>query len=322
MRSKRAADGPPGWLIGLWAFVLFLVWSNSFVAIGFLLGGERVGARFDWLSLTVARHLSAAAVCAPLCLLVWRRTALRLARRHARRLVLCGLLAVPCYHLPLYYAQQHGIAPPIASLQTSLAPLFLALLAAAFLGERLTARKSVGFLVALAGLVLIATSKGEDSAGVAYPTLVAVTALAPLSWACYSALTKPVSRDVPPVLWAYLALVVGTLPLVALAPWHGGRDLLGLDLVGWGALLFLALLCTVFGNAAWTWLVKHMPAASVGFTIFLNPPLTTLSKVVLSAAFPAWFAFQVAGLEWLGGLVVLLGLAVALGGRRARPPSG
>ncbi len=45
---------------------------------------------------------------------------------------------------------------------------------------------------------------------------------------------------------------------------------------------------------------------------FLNTPLTTISKVVLAAAFPAAFAFRVVPLEWLGGAIVLLGMAVAL----------
>ena len=43
---------------------------------------------------------------------------------------------------------------------------------------------------------------------------------------------------------------------------------------------------------------------------------TTLSKAVLAIALPASFAFRVTGLEWVGGAVVLVGMAVALTGRR------
>ena len=307
-------DSPPRWAIAAWTLGLFLIWSNSFIAIGFLLGSEAVPARLDWLSLTVARFLPTGLVALLLAIAIWRGEALRVVRRHWRRLFLCGLCAVPGYNFALYYGQQHGIAPAVASLETALAPLFLMVWSALFLGEGWSVRKLAGFVVALAGLFLISQAK-ETTGGYAYPLLVGITALAPLSWSFYSAMTKPVSRACSPLLWAYLTVVFGSLPLRLVAPWHGGVELLQLDVVGWGALLYLAIPCTIFGNAAWTWLVKHLPASSVGFTIFLNPPLTLVSKVLLALLLPAIFVYRVVFAEWLGGAAVLLGIAIALAGR-------
>jgi drug/metabolite transporter (DMT)-like permease len=82
--------------------------------------------------------------------------------------------------------------------------------------------------------------------------------------------------------------------------------------------LYLALPCTVGGFALWTWLLRHLPASTVGFTVFLNPPLTTASKAVLAVLAPATFAFTITGREWLGGGLALGGLAVALGRVGAR----
>jgi O-acetylserine/cysteine efflux transporter len=313
--------GPSRWLVGAWALALFLVWSNSFIAIGLLLGSEAQAARFGPLDLAVARFLPVLLVTLPVCLLVWRREASATVKRHWRRLLLCGALAVPGYQMALYTGQAGGVPPPVASLETSLAPLFLMVLAALWLGERLALQKILGFVVALAGLGLIAAAKshGED---IPYAGLVAITALAPLSWALYSFFTKPVSREVHPVLWAYLVSVFGTLILLPVAAWHGVPQILALDATGLGALLYLSVLCTVFGYAAWGWLLRHLPASTVGFTIFLNPPLTTISKAVLAALVPATFAFLVAPLEWVGGAVVLIGLAVALVPRRAGRRTG
>lgn len=310
----------PSVLIAFWALALFLVWSNSFLAIGYLLGGEQATARFDWLSLTVARFVPVGLLCLGICLAVWPREAIRLARTRWRRLLLCGTFTVPMYSFALYWGQQHGIPAPIASLETALAPLFLMLLSALFLGERLSKRKIAGFVVALVGLTLIARAK-DAGAGGSYAGLVAITAVAPLGWAVYSAVTKPIAHEVPPVLWAYLCLAFGGVPLVLLLPFTGGPELVRLDAPGWVALLYLIGPCTVFGNAAWGWLMKHLPASSVGFTIFLNPPLTTLSKAILSVALPAVFVFRIVPLEWAGGAVVLLGMAIALW-PRAVPPSG
>ncbi len=315
MPSRSRAPSTP--LLVLWTLVLFGVWSHSFIAIGYLLGSEKVPARFDWLSLTVARFVPVLFALLPVVLGPWRRETVRVVRRRWRRLLVCGLLAVPGYAFALYFGQQHGVPPPIASLETALAPLFLMMLGAGFLGERLSTKKLLGFAVALAGLALIATAK-EGGEKATYAVVVGITALAPLQWAVHSVLTKAVSHECAPALWAYLVLVFGSFPLLFVLPFHGAREMAHLDASGWAALLFLSLFCTVFGNAAWTWLVKHLPASTVGFTIFLNPPLTTTSKAVLAAALPATFAFQIVPLEWVGSAIVLVGMAVALVRRRGR----
>ena len=69
------------------------------------------------------------------------------------------------------------------------------LLSAAFLGERITPRRALGFLVAMAGLVAIASARDGDTE-VAYPLRIALTALAPLSWSFYTVISKPVSERV------------------------------------------------------------------------------------------------------------------------------
>jgi O-acetylserine/cysteine efflux transporter len=298
------------------ALLLFLIWSNSFVAIGYLLGGERAAARFDWLGLTVGRFLPAALV-AGVYVLGWRRReAALLLRVHGARVFACGLLAVPGYNFALYYGQQHGVPAPVASLTTALAPLMLMLLGRVLFQERIGARRIGAFLLALAGLALIASVPGRASAR-PYSLLVLVTAGAPLCWSLYSVLGKPAGSGAP-VLWTLLTILVGTAPLLVVLPFRGGAELLELDAAGWTALLYLSLGCTIFGFAAWNWLLRHLPASTVGLTVFLNPPLTSLSKLALAALFPATFTFTVQPREWLGGAVVLGALALAFWPRYRR----
>ncbi len=313
MSSPRS---PVTWLVALG---LFLIWSNSFIAIGYLLGSEQRPQQLDWVALTVARFLPAAAICGAYCAVFRRAESLRLLRGHWRRLAVCAGLAVPGYNLALYYGQQHGVPAPVASLTTALVPLFVMLLAAAFLDERLTGRRVGGFLVSAAGMTLIALG-GRDARAASYPGLIAITALAPLSWSVFSVLSKSPARRASPVVWTYLATAIGglmVLPWLPGATWRQWRDL---DAGGWIALLYLSVPCTVLGFALWTWLLRHLPATSVGFTVFLNPPLTTLSKSLLAVALPATFVFTIRGLEWVGGGVALLGLAIAVRPRRRGRP--
>ena len=108
----------------------------------------------------------------------------------------------------------------------------------------------------------------------------------------------------------------------ALLPGAVWRQWSGLDLAGWGALLYLSLPCTVLGFALWTWLLRHLPASTVGFTVFLNPPLTTASKFLLATFLPATFFFTVRPGEWFGGALTLIGMALAVYTPRRRPGGG
>ncbi len=303
-----------GWLLGLATFGLFLVWSNSFVAISYLLGADREAARFDWVTLTIARFLPVAPICALYCFGWHRRESLAALRTHWKRLVPCGLLGVPAYNLALFYGQQHGVPAPIASLTTALLPLIVLVLAALFLGERLTRRRVAGFLISVAGMSLVALSRRE-AGGDLYLIAVLVTIGAPLSWSLYSVISKPATGAVRPLLWTYLAVTIGSVALLPFVPVAAGR-LGSLDAPGWAALLYLSWPCTVLGYAVWTWLLEHLPASTVGLTVFLNPPLTTVSKLVLAAVLPGVFVFSVTGQELVGGVLALVGLAVAVGGRR------
>ncbi len=308
---------PSGILLALTALVLFLIWSNSFVAIEYLLAGP--AAVFDWLGLTVARFLPASVVCALYCGIWRRQESARIVRAYWPRLLVCGALGVPLYNFALVFGQQLGVPAPVASLTTALAPLFILVLAAVFLDERPTAALVIGLVVAVGGMLVIASGRVGDTP-VEYSWAVAITALAPLSWACYSILSKPLAGRVSPVLWSYLSIAFGGLMILPLLPGAAWSQWSSLDARGWLALEYLTFPCTVVGFALWTWLLRHLPAGAVGLTVFLNPPLTTLSKWCLAQAAPMTFQFSIGGREWLGGALVLAGLAVGLS-RRIRSPS-
>lgn len=302
-------SSPSAWVLSGVVLVLFLIWSNTFIAIGYLLGAESGPARFDWISLTVARFTPVLPICLLYCLLPRRwPTTVEVVRRHWRRLVTAGLVAVPFYNCALYFGQQHGVPAPVASLTTTLAPIFILAFSILFLGERLTTRRALGLGLCIIGMGVISFARRGGAA--AYPLVIAVTALAPLSWSFFSVLTKPMTRSVDPVHWTFLALVFGSIPGLFALPWSGGPQMARLDGIGWAAVLYLSLLATVVGFTIWTWLLRHLPASTVGLTIFLNPPLTTISKVILAIAIPSVFTFGATPLEGVGGAIVLTGLAV------------
>ncbi len=297
-------------LLAVVTLLLFLLWSNSFVAMSWVLGSEHAPARLDWVGLTSARYLPVT-LSASLYLLLFRREQTsKVLRTHFVRGLIAGLLAVPTYSFALYWGIAQGIPAPIASLLTALSPLYLLILGALFLGEPLTRWKVGGFAVSFVGLILVAAARGGLTLQGLAP--VAIAATAPLSWALQTALSKPISRQVPADVWTATYLVLGGVPLLLGLPWLGGEQVLALDLSGWAAVSYLSFGCTILGFALWSWLLVHVPASSLGFTVFLNPPLALLSQLALSRLFPGSFVFALRPGELAGCAVVLVGLGVAL----------
>lgn len=303
---------PPGWLLAAAALGLFVVWSNSFVANEYLLTGSV--RRFDWLGLTVGRSLMAAALCWAYCLGWRRRETLELLRAYPLRLASCAALALPLYNFCLSYGQQQGMPAPVASVVTTLAPLFIMVLATVFLGERPPAALWIGLVVAAVGMWVIGGAERDGATG-GYSWAVVIAAGAPLCWSTYSVISKPMTDRVSALLWTYLSVALGGLMVLPLAFGRAGHQIASLDGPGWTALAYLAWPCTVIGFAVWTGLLRYLPATVVGLTVFLNPPLATLSKALLSNAWPETFVFAVTAREWVGGAVVLSGLAIGLSRR-------
>ena len=319
-REDSAARGRGGLLLA--TLVLFLVWSNTFLAFEVLLRPAGGGvAPMTWLDLSVARFVPVFPICAAYCFLVRRRESVAVVRKHPLRLALCALTAVPVYGTTLYYGMQHGVSGPVASLLTTMSPLYLVLIGAAALHERISARKVAGLVLGFGGVALVASA--QEGGGGGSVAAAAIAAIAPLAWAVYSALTKTALRDATPVLWTYLVLTFGSAPMLLLVPFAGGPAMARLDATEWALLLYLSIAATVFGNAVWSFLLRRLPASTTGFTVFLNPPLTTASKRVLSWLLPASFTFSIAPIQWVGGALALVGVGlVVLGGARREGPAG
>jgi drug/metabolite transporter (DMT)-like permease len=315
--DAAASDHPaPRGVLVAATLALFLVWSNTFVAFEVLLAPHVGRAPLDWFGLTVARMLPAGAVCAAWCFGARRRESMEIVRAHPVRLLGCGALVVLVYNGFLYHAMQNHVAGPVASVVTSLTPLWLTLFGVVLLGERMTARKSAGLALGLGGILLLASAK--ETSGEAHGLRIAEAAVAPLAWSVYSALTKPVTRTRSPILWTYLVLVAGAALLAPIVAFTGAPDVTRLDGTAVAWLAFLALGASVGGNAVWSWLLRRLPASTVGLTVFLNPPMTLASKFLLATLWPAGFAFAIAGVEWAGGALMLIGVASAVYAPRAK----
>lgn len=214
----------------------------------------------------------------------------------------------------LFLGLQMGMTAGMASVVMQTQAFFTLLLAVPVLGERARLSQGLGLLVALGGLVLIATAHGEGPGQMTLAGFV-LTLSAAFMWAVSNLVVRLASRvaDYDPFPFIVWSSVFPIVPFTALALWMDGPSTVwaqvsGLSLSAVLAVLFLAWLATLLAYTLWTQLLKRHPAGRV-------TPFSLLVPVVgLSAA---WVFFDELPLfqQWLGTGAVLMGLVVnQLGG--------
>ena len=266
------------------------VWGTNFVIIKFAL------AHLPPLLLAALRFALAAF---PLVLLVRRPAA------SWGNLALYGLAIGVGQFALLFYAMQRDITPGLASLVVQAQVFFTVALAVMIDKERLRPYQWVAALIALTGIVIIASHTDGHT------TLAGL--LLTLGAAFFWALGNVASRAAGPVdVLAYVAWssLFAVPPLLLLSLWLEGwpRIAAGLaqaDAATWAAVVWQSLGNTIFGYGVWAWLLARYPAATVApFSILVPVFGIGASALLMGESLPPW--------KLLATGLVMAGLALNL----------
>ncbi len=230
-----------------------------------------------------------------------------------RNIAAYGLLGGAGQFGLLYLAIHGHIAPGLASLVIQMQVFFTIGITVPLTNERVHGFQVVALLVATAGIAVIAAHTDLATT----PAGLVLVLLAALCWAGANLLVK--SSRAPNMLayvvWASLFAVPPLLALSVLT--EGGSAILhGLTRAGWAtwaAVLWQAAGNTLFGFAAWGWLLSRYPAASV-------TPLALLVPVFGMGAAALWLAEPLPVWKLLATGLILGGLAMNVFYPRWRQP--
>jgi len=205
----------------------------------------------------------------------------------------------------LYIAMTGHISPGLASLVIQTQVIFTIGLSMWLGGERVHPYQWVAVALAVAGIAEIAL----HAKGATTPLGLALVVVAAMSWAGGNVVARRSGRInmLAYVVWASLFSVP---PLLGLSLLFEGRQAI-LDGLGhadpaiWGAVLWQSVGNTMFGFAAWGWLLARHPAATITPMALLVPVFgMTASAWLLGEPLPAWK--MEAALLVLGGLALNL----------------
>ena len=181
----------------------------------------------------------------------------------------------------LYIAMNGYISPGLASLVVQTQVVFTIGLSMRLTGERVAAFQIVALLLAAAGLLIIGLNAGAD----ATPLGVGMVLFAAASWAGGNMVARayPGTNMLAFVVWASLFSVP---PLAVLAVVFEGWPALVAGVrdatpITWAAVLWQSVGNTLFGYAAWGWLLARHPAATITPIALLVPVFGIGASVVL-----------------------------------------
>lgn len=205
----------------------------------------------------------------------------------------------------LYLALKVGMPPGLASLVLQSQVVITVVLAALVLHEHVSVRQIGGLALGVVGLVVVGLGRASATPAAG----VVLTVLAAGSWALGNVAARRLrlQAGLPLVVWS--ALVV-PLPLLALSLLIEGSGA-WLDAArawGWPQTLsttYTVVFSTLFGYAVWNGLLARHRAAHVVPFALLVPVFGITAAWVVQGTLPG-------PLEWLGGLVLLAGAAIAL----------
>jgi drug/metabolite transporter, DME family len=159
------------------------------------------------------------------------------------------------------------------------APLIIALLAAATLGERIAARVAVALALGVGGTaLLIVGPRTRADLSTRFVAGVVLALAAGLAYAVYVVVAKATLARTAPLPLAGANFSVAAL---VLAPMLAGPDVTRQIALGWPWLLYLGAVTTAAAYAVYTIGLRDVPASVAGIASLLEPLTATMLGVVV-----------------------------------------
>ena len=279
-----------------------VVWAGSFSVIKAALD-EGVAA----IDIAILRY----AVAVPgFAFILWRARGLPgLTRRDAVRIVAAGLLVVLGYHLFLNIGTRYTTSG-IAALVVALAPGMTLVLAALAGLERIRLRHVVGLSLAFTGVVVVVALGSGQSLSLESAKGPLLVLGAPLSFALYNVILKPLLGRYDLLALTAATSLVGTIGLVPLVRSSTVDVVTDASPEVAAYVLYLGVLATLLGYIAWNAGLRGLgPTRSVTYAYAIPALAVVFGAIFLDEPITAWLV--------VGAVLIVGGIVLA---QRGLPP--
>lgn len=183
-------------------------------------------------------------------------------------------------------------SPVYFSLIATLTPVAVMLMAALFIGERITGLKFLGVLLGIGGAVLMVVMGQTSGSGSNDLLGITLAILSVLTWAIYMIITRKVAQKYTPVTqmkYVFLISAVVTVPLAW--PELSAQPLFSAETFGWDGALemgFIVLGATVLGYFLIPFAMKSLSATTVSIYTNLQPMVASFVAIFIGQDRLTW----------------------------------
>jgi drug/metabolite transporter (DMT)-like permease len=294
-------------LDGLMGVLLCLVSAACFAALG-IFGKLAYDAHVTVLTLLTVRFAMAAAGFGVLTAVVPGARV-----RMERRLVIVAFaLGAVGYaaQASLFFAALQHVDISLLSLLLYTYPAFVTAAAILLGRDRLTSRRMAALTAASAGVALVLLGAGGGTADALGVTMGVGAAL---TYTTYILVADTVIQDAPPIAFSAV-IAAGAFTTFAMISLVSGGLHLGFDAAGWGWLICIALVSTIFSVLAFFAGLRRVGPSNASILSTVEPPVTLLLAFLV-------FGERLGAVQLAGGVLVLSAvvvLQIGSGGAEAR----
>ena len=269
-------------LITIILVLVSFVWAGSFIVV------DIVTQEIDPIDLGFLRFL----VATPLMILiaVLRKKPLSIPKKELPWLIVLGLTGVTFLYL-FQFLGIHLTNAPTASVLINTNVIFIAILSGLFLHETLTRKRVTGIVLSFIGVFVIMVSdilKQEWNFNNLFYIGGILMLLSAFCWALYSFVGKRLLKTYDEFVITTYAFGLGTLFYIPFVVSHLDLVLQQTSLNGWLSVLYLALICSLFGYLGWYYALKHIDASKAAVFLNLIPLFTIVMSFFLGTSL-TWF---------------------------------
>jgi drug/metabolite transporter (DMT)-like permease len=249
---------------------LSIIWGLAFVAI------RRAAFELSPVNLTLLRWFIASAgflVLAPF----YGRPRSRIQRRHVPRILLVSFASVIGSHLSLNYAETL-VSSGLAGLLISFGPIFVVLLSASFLKERIGGRLTLALASGIAGAIVLSLNSNLSFQQITGP---AAVVLAAFMYSIFAVGSKPLVKEYGAFPVAIWLAVIGTAFTLPLFSWNLVEQASQLSIVGWASVIYLAGVSTVLANVILYTLISTRSVSRLSIQLYLVPIVSLAGGIIL-----------------------------------------
>ncbi len=214
-----------------------------------------------------------------------------------------GLTATTIGFWGMFYAGSL-ISPGLATVLTNTQPLIASVLAGIILKEVINRHVLIGILIGFSGISIIGLNGAlENNAQTVYGVIYVICAA--LGIAISNILLKKVAKQIDIFYAMGGQLVIGSLPLLALAPSLETVPALFENSTYLVILTTLAIPGTALPFLLWYWLMDKAPLNQLNIFSFLTPIFgLTLGWIYFAESLTLW--------QWVGAVVVIVAIVISI----------